>query len=150
MALSNRHGHAVLATGNRSEALTGYCTLYGDTCGAFAPLRDVYKTEVFALARHRNALAPDVPPIPVSTIERPPTAELRPNQKDSDSLPPYALLDPILSALVDHLPTPSSPLPDDATVAAATGAPLPVIQRVRSLLLRSAVSFLCFSAFPSR
>ncbi|MBR6021343.1 MAG: NAD(+) synthase, partial [Kiritimatiellae bacterium] len=89
MALSNRHGHAVLCTGNRSEGLTGYCTLYGDTCGAFAPIRDVYKTEVFALARHRNARTPDAPPIPVSTIERPPSAELRPDQKDSDSLPPY-------------------------------------------------------------
>jgi len=130
MALSNRHGHLVLATGNRSEGLTGYCTLYGDTCGGFAPLRDVYKTEVFALARHRNARTPSAPPIPQTTIDRPPSAELRPGQKDSDSLPPYPLLDALLRALAED-----GLAPDAA--ARRAGAPLATAQRVARLLARS-------------
>ncbi len=93
MALSNRYGHLVLSTGNKSESSTGYATLYGDMCGGYAPIKDVPKTLVFALARWRNRRGEVIPP---STIERPPSAELRPGQKDTDSLPPYDVLDPIL------------------------------------------------------
>ncbi len=95
MALSNKFGGLVLATGNKSEAAVGYSTLYGDTCGSFAPLADVYKTQVFALARWRNQQAGrDI--IPQGIIDRPPSAELREGQADSDSLPPYDVLDEIL------------------------------------------------------
>lgn len=130
MALSNRHGHLVLATGNRSEGLTGYCTLYGDTCGGFAPIRDVLKTEVFALAKYRNSLTPSAPPIPQSTIDRPPSAELRPGQRDSDSLPPYPDLDPLLAALVDRALPP-------ADAATAANLSLETALRVAKLLSRS-------------
>ena len=101
MALANRYGWLVLATGNKSETATGYTTIYGDMAGAFAPLKDVLKTEVYALARYRNGL-PDGPVIPQSVLEKPPSAELRPEQKDEDSLPPYRLLDPILRAYVEQ------------------------------------------------
>ena len=100
MALSNRYGHLVLATGNRSEVSTGYATLYGDMCGGFAPIKEVPKTMVFALARWRNEQG-DGEVIPASTIERPPSAELRPGQKDSDSLPPYDVLDPLLERYME-------------------------------------------------
>jgi len=100
MALSNKFGWLLVATGNKSEYSVGYATLYGDMAGGFALLKDVYKTDVFRLARHLNERAGrDV--IPVSTIERPPSAELRPNQKDEDSLPPYAKLDRVLEAYVE-------------------------------------------------
>ncbi|MBA4283915.1 MAG: NAD+ synthase [Xanthomonadaceae bacterium] len=103
MALSNKFGSVVLTTGNKSEMAVGYATLYGDMCGGFAPIKDVYKTRVYALSRYRNTLSPaDLPVIPERVIERPPTAELRPDQKDSDSLPPYEVLDPILEAYVEH------------------------------------------------
>jgi len=102
MALSNKFGWLVLTTGNKSELATGYCTLYGDMAGGFAPLKDVPKTLVFALSRWRNAQSPETPPIPESTIERPPSAELRPDQKDEDSLPPYAVLDPIIERYVER------------------------------------------------
>jgi NAD+ synthase (glutamine-hydrolysing) len=101
MTLSNQHGWLVLTTSNKSETAVGYATLYGDTAGGFAPLRDVPKTMVFALARHVNAVA-GAERIPVSIIERPPTAELREAQRDSDSLPPYETLDPILEAYVER------------------------------------------------
>jgi len=94
MALSNKTGALVLTTGNRSELATGYCTLYGDMAGAFALLKDVPKTLVYALARWRNAQSPA---IPTRIIERPPSAELRPDQTDQDSLPPYDVLDDILA-----------------------------------------------------
>jgi len=97
MAVSNKTGRMVLATGNKSEMAVGYATLYGDMAGGFAPIKDCTKTLVFALARHRNALGPV---IPERVITRPPSAELRPDQKDSDSLPPYDILDPILDALI--------------------------------------------------
>lgn len=100
MALSNKFGWLVLTTGNKSELATGYCTLYGDMVGGFAVIKDVPKTLVFELARWRNRQA-GTAPIPISTIERPPTAELRPNQKDTDSLPPYDLLDAILERYVE-------------------------------------------------
>ncbi|MGQ3055893.1 MAG: NAD+ synthase [Nevskia sp.] len=103
MALSNKFGSVVLTTGNKSEMAVGYATLYGDMCGGFAPIKDVYKTRVYALSRYRNSLAPaGRPVIPERVIERPPTAELRPDQKDSDSLPPYEVLDPILEAYVEQ------------------------------------------------
>lgn len=93
MALSNKFGHLVLTTGNRSEMAVGYCTLYGDMAGGFAVLKDIPKTLVYQLAAYRNQLQPV---IPQRTLERPPTAELAPNQKDEDSLPPYSVLDEIL------------------------------------------------------
>jgi NAD+ synthase (glutamine-hydrolysing) len=100
MALSNKLGSMVLATGNKSEIAVGYSTLYGDMVGGFAPIRDVAKTTVYDLARWRNASAErDV--IPPHSIERPPSAELRPDQKDTDSLPEYEVLDPILRAYVE-------------------------------------------------
>lgn len=98
MALSNKFGHVVLTTGNKSEMAVGYATLYGDMCGGFAPIKDVYKTLVFRLARYRNTISPV---IPERVLTRPPSAELRPDQKDSDSLPPYEVLDPILEAYVE-------------------------------------------------
>ncbi len=106
MAFSNRLGHLVLATGNKSEIAVGYCTLYGDMVGGFSVLKDVLKTRVYRLARWRNAQSPQSPPIPEDTIVRPPSAELRPDQKDSDSLPPYETLDPILTALVQEEKSP--------------------------------------------
>ncbi|MBI3073813.1 MAG: NAD+ synthase [Deltaproteobacteria bacterium] len=99
MALSNKFGWLVLSTGNKSELSMGYCTLYGDMAGGFAILKDVPKTLVYRLAALRNARSPV---IPESTIARPPTAELRDNQKDEDSLPPYATLDPILRLYVEE------------------------------------------------
>ncbi len=101
MALSNRFGSIVLTTGNKSELAVGYATLYGDMAGGFAVLKDVFKTTVYDLARWRNAQAgSDL--IPQATIEKPPSAELRPDQKDTDSLPPYETLDPILRAYVEE------------------------------------------------
>jgi NAD+ synthase (glutamine-hydrolysing) len=100
MSLSNKFGWLVLTTGNKSEMATGYSTLYGDMAGGFAVIKDVPKTLVYDLARHRNRLAGrDV--IPRSVIEKPPSAELRPDQLDSDTLPPYDVLDPILEAYVE-------------------------------------------------
>lgn len=104
MALSNQHGHLVLATGNKSEIAVGYSTIYGDAVGGFAPIKDVPKTAVWALARWRNALAEkrgETPPIPPSSIGKPPSAELRPEQLDTDSLPDYELLDKVLDDYVE-------------------------------------------------
>ncbi len=98
MAMSNKNGWLVLSTGNKSEYATGYCTLYGDMAGGFAVIKDVPKTLVFDLCRWRNEQDIVIPP---STIERPPSAELRPDQQDTDSLPPYEVLDPILEAYVE-------------------------------------------------
>ena len=105
MGISNQEGHLVLATGNKSELAVGYSTLYGDAVGGFAPIKDIYKTDVWALARYRNALATEqglTPPIPERSITKEPSAELRPDQKDSDSLPHYLLLDRVLRAYVDE------------------------------------------------
>ena len=101
MAFSNKFGHLVLTTGNKSEMSVGYATLYGDMAGGFAVIKDVPKTMVYDLARLRN-LRGTTPVIPKRTLDRPPTAELRPNQKDEDSLPPYEILDPILQAYVEE------------------------------------------------
>ena len=104
MALSNKHGRLLLATGNKSEMAVGYATLYGDMCGAYAPLKDVYKTVVYRLSRWRNAHAArlgEPEAIPSAVIDRPPSAELRDNQTDQDSLPPYDELDAILARFIE-------------------------------------------------
>ena len=100
MTWSNEFGHMVMANGNKSEAAMGYCTLYGDTVGAVAPLGDLYKTEVYALAEL-------FPEIPRGIITRPASAELSPGQKDSDSMPEYHVLDPILAHIIDGAPAPA-------------------------------------------
>ena len=100
MALSNKFGGLLLTTGNKSEYAVGYATIYGDMCGGYAPIKDLYKTEVFALARWRNTVGDRV--VPEAVIERPPSAELRDDQKDQDSLPPYDVLDAILLRHVDQ------------------------------------------------
>jgi NAD+ synthase (glutamine-hydrolysing) len=105
MGISNQEGHIVLATGNKSELAVGYSTLYGDAVGGFAPIKDIYKTDVWALATWRNAqavAAGQTPPIPERSISKEPSAELRPDQKDSDSLPDYPLLDSVLRLYVDE------------------------------------------------
>jgi len=105
MGLSNKEGHLTLTTGNKSELAVGYSTIYGDTVGGYAPLKDVEKTLVWELARWRNQYAVsrnEVEPIPVSSIEKAPSAELRPDQVDQDSLPPYDVLDAILDAYVNQ------------------------------------------------
>lgn len=126
MALSNKFGHLVLATGNKSEMAVGYSTLYGDMCGGFAPLKDVYKTWVYRLARYRNTLGAV---IPERVIERPPSAELRADQADSDSLPPYDQLDAIIEAYVE----------DGRTISdiCATGYRQADVQQVASLIRRA-------------
>jgi NAD+ synthase (glutamine-hydrolysing) len=119
MALSNKHGWIVLATGNKSELSVGYSTLYGDMVGGFAPLKDVFKTRVYDLARWRNARS-EV--IPRSTLEKPPSAELRPDQTDQDTLPPYDELDAILEAYVERDRSPSE--------IVAAGSAADVVERV--------------------
>ncbi|NCV60336.1 MAG: NAD(+) synthase, partial [Betaproteobacteria bacterium] len=99
MALSNKHGSLVLTTSNKSESAVGYTTLYGDMAGGFAVLKDVYKTLVYRLAHYRNRLSPV---IPQRIIERPPSAELRPDQTDQDSLPPYDVLDDIIQRYMEN------------------------------------------------
>lgn len=128
MALSNKFGQVVLTTGNKSEMAVGYATLYGDMCGGFAPIKDVYKTLVYRLARYRNTLG-DGEVIPERVITRAPSAELRPDQKDSDSLPPYEVLDPILEAYVE----------DSRSIAdiVAMGYDRATVQRVAALVRRS-------------
>jgi NAD+ synthetase len=101
MALANKFGGLLLTTGNKSEYAVGYATIYGDMCGGYAPIKDLYKTEVFALSKWRNTVG-GAPVIPPAVIARPPTAELRENQKDEDSLPPYDVLDAILARHIDH------------------------------------------------
>jgi len=128
MSFSNKFRWLVLTTGNKSEMATGYTTLYGDMAGGFAVLKDVPKTLVYQLAHHRNTLGPK-PVIPQSVIRRPPSAELRPNQKDSDSLPPYDVLDPILKLYVE----------DDRSVAQiiALGHDSETVERTAQLVDRS-------------
>jgi len=109
MGISNKHGPLVMATGNKSEYAAGYSTLYGDMCGGFAPIKDVWKVQVFELCRWRNAnmprggAGPEGEVIPVRIIDKPPSAELRPDQKDTDSLPPYDRLDAIMMALCEEM-----------------------------------------------
>ena len=115
MAFSNKLGPLLLTTGNKSELAVGYCTLYGDMAGGLAPISDLSKMRVYALARHLNRRA-GRSVIPVSTLEKAPSAELRPGQTDQDSLPPYDLLDRVLEGLVERNQTP-------AAAARAAGAP---------------------------
>ena len=132
MGLSNQHGHLVLATGNKSELACGYSTLYGDAVGGYAPIKDIYKTDVWALSRWRNQVAKDageVPPIPERSITKEPSAELRPDQKDSDSLPEYEVLDKVLKAYVDD------DLGRDALIAA--GFDKALVMRVISMVDRA-------------
>ena len=132
MAQSNKFGEMLLTTGNKSEVAVGYATIYGDMAGGYNPIKDMYKTRVFETCRWRNAnhrpwmMAPAGEMIPVAIIDKPPTAELRPDQKDSDSLPPYDILDGILEMLVD----------DEASVAdcVAGGYDRDVVKRVEHLL----------------
>jgi NAD+ synthase (glutamine-hydrolysing) len=144
MALSNKHGHLVLTTGNKSEMAVGYATLYGDMAGGFAPLKDVYKTLVYRLAKYRNALG-EAPPaaaesglnwvrhsrrvIPERVLTRPPSAELRPDQTDQDSLPPYDELDAILRAYVED----QRSIPE----ITAMGHPEDVVRRIAAMVRRS-------------
>ena len=108
MALSNKFGHMLMTTGNKSEMSVGYATIYGDMAGGYNPIKDAYKMTVFAISKWRNrhrpkiGLGPEGVVIPENIIVKPPSAELRPDQKDSDSLPPYEVLDPILLGLVEH------------------------------------------------
>ena len=105
MGLSNQEGHLVLAPGNKSELAVGYSTIYGDAVGGYGPIKDVFKSQVWALARWRNNAALDagvIPPIPESSITKPPSAELRPGQVDQDSLPPYDILDRVLAGYVEQ------------------------------------------------
>lgn len=105
MALSNHYGALVLTTGNKSEIAMGYCTMYGDMCGALAPIGDVFKTRVYELARYLNEMAVkrgEIPPIPERSLTKPPSAELRPDQKDQDTLPPYEHLDAVLQDYIER------------------------------------------------
>ena len=108
MAISNKLGHMVLTTGNKSEMSVGYATLYGDMCGGYSVLKDVYKTDVFEMARWRNRSwmegleGPQGPVMPEAIIDKPPSAELRPDQTDQDTLPPYEVLDDVLRGLVEE------------------------------------------------
>ena len=132
MGLSNQEGHIVLATGNKSELAVGYSTLYGDAVGAFAPIKDIYKTDVWALSQWRNEQAlrkGEVPPIPINSIAKEPSAELRPGQKDSDSLPEYHLLDEILLRYVEG--------DESASVLIDAGFDRTVVDRVISMVDRA-------------
>jgi NAD+ synthase (glutamine-hydrolysing) len=126
MAISNRYGHLVLATGNKSEMACGYATLYGDMAGGFALLKDVFKTEVYELSRYRNSVSPV---IPEHVLTKAPSAELRPDQKDSDSLPLYDELDPILEAYIEE--------DADPAAIAAQGHDRKVVERVLALVDRA-------------
>jgi NAD+ synthase (glutamine-hydrolysing) len=129
MALSNRFGSLVLATGNKSEYAVGYATLYGDMAGGFAPIKDVPKTLVYEIAAWRNAHGPGEPPIPERIMTKPPTAELRPNQLDTDSLPPYDVLDPIVEAYVEE--------DADADAIVARGFDRATVERVARMIDRA-------------
>jgi NAD+ synthase len=136
MALSNRFGQMLLTTGNKSEMSVGYATLYGDMAGGYSVLKDAYKSTCFALSRWRNAnrpkgaLGPAGPVMPQRVIDKPPSAELRANQKDEDSLPPYELLDRILEALVEKEMSVKE-------AAAATNADMATVADIETKLLRA-------------
>jgi NAD+ synthase (glutamine-hydrolysing) len=126
MGISNKTGRMLLTTGNKSEMAVGYATLYGDMAGGFAPIKDCSKLLVYRLAEYRNSIGAVIPP---RVIERPPSAELRPDQKDSDSLPPYEVLDPILEAFIE----------EDLSVdeICARGFDRPTVARVLDLVKRN-------------
>jgi NAD+ synthetase len=127
MALSNKFSALVLTTGNKSEMAVGYCTLYGDMVGALAVIGDLVKTRVYAVS---NWLNREHEVIPQSILEKPPSAELRPDQRDTDSLPPYEVLDPIIEAYVEQYKTPEC-------IANAHELPLDLVQQVVHLVERS-------------
>ena len=129
MALSNRFGSLVLATGNKSEYAVGYATLYGDMAGGFAPIKDVPKTLVYEICAWRNELDPATAPIPDQIMTKPPSAELRPDQLDTDSLPPYDLLDPIIEAYVEE--------DADADAIVARGFDRATVERVMRMIDRA-------------
>jgi NAD+ synthase len=132
MALSNKFGELLVTTGNKSEMSVGYATLYGDMCGGYSVLKDIYKTEVYALARWRNeqipegGLGPSGHVVPESSLTKAPTAELRPNQTDQDTLPPYEVLDAILHGLVEE--------EQSIDEIVARGFPRALVARVQHLL----------------
>ena len=129
MGISNQAGHLILATGNKSELAVGYSTLYGDAVGGFAPIKDIFKVDVWGLARWRNQLANSqgqIPPIPESSINKEPSAELRPGQKDSDSLPEYQLLDQLLKLYIEEN--------GDATSLLAAGFEKALVDRVIAMV----------------
>jgi NAD+ synthetase len=128
MAISNKFGHLALTTGNKSELSTGYCTLYGDMCGGLAVIGDVPKTSVYALCRYINQAAGG-PRIPESILTKPPSAELKPNQTDQDTLPPYDLLDEILTRYVEQ--------EKDVSQIAAAGFDADVVRRIARMVDRS-------------
>ena len=131
MALSNKFGSLVLATGNKSEYAVGYATLYGDMAGGFAPIKDVPKTLVYELAMWRNALGEaETRPIPQRVLDKPPSAELRPDQKDTDALPPYDVLDPIIEAYVEDDRSPED-------IIAARGLDPKLVDRVVEMIDRA-------------
>ena len=132
MALSNKFGALVLTTGNKSEMSTGYCTLYGDMVGALAVIGDVFKTRVYALSRYANR---EREVIPRATMEKPPSAELRPGQRDTDSLPPYEVLDPILEAYVERYASAEQIVEEGK--AAGRPVDLALVRRVLQLVERS-------------
>jgi NAD+ synthetase len=127
MALANKFNALVLTTGNKSEMSVGYCTLYGDMVGALAVIGDVFKTEVYQLCRYINRQQLT---IPQAILDKPPSAELRPDQRDTDSLPPYEILDPILEAYVERYRTPEE-------IAAGHGYDLGTVRDVVKLVERS-------------
>jgi len=132
MGLSNQEGHLVLATGNKSELAVGYSTLYGDAVGGYAPIKDVFKVDVWRLAKWRNERASKdgaIPPIPESSITKEPSAELRPGQKDSDSIPDYPILDQILELYIDE--------GGDASVIINAGYEKELVERIIQLVDRA-------------
>jgi NAD+ synthetase len=129
MALSNRTGRLLLTTGNKSECSVGYCTLYGDTCGGLAVIADLWKLQVYELSRWLNEHRVNGA-IPQSTLTKPPSAELRPDQRDDQSLPPYEVLDPILEQLVEHEVSIEE-------AASATRAPVDLVRQIALKLYRA-------------
>ena len=126
MSISNKKGKILLTTGNKSEMAVGYATLYGDMAGGFAPIKDVLKTLVYRLARYRNGVCPV---IPQRVITRPPSAELRPDQTDQDSLPEYEVLDPILERYIEK--------DESVSTIMEAGFPEPEVRRVARLVERN-------------
>ena len=126
MGLSNQRGHLILATGNKSELAVGYSTLYGDAVGGFAPIKDIFKVDIWRLARWRNSQARGKGLIPINSIEKAPSAELSPGQKDSDSLPDYELLDQVLKLYIEKN--------IDATKIIASGFDKALVDRVVALV----------------
>jgi NAD+ synthase (glutamine-hydrolysing) len=130
MAYSNNHNAILLCTSNKSETSVGYTTLYGDMAGGFAPIKDLFKLQVYALCKYRNSIDPAGPVIPQNTLTKPPSAELRPDQKDSDSLPEYQVLDEILKAYLHHHK-------DAAQIAKALDQELALVIKVLNMVDRN-------------